>query len=248
MIDPDGGPASPPSTDRLRRAYLAFAGAFGVVLLLIAATSLLIALRQWLLPSSDDGFGGSFLGPATEGSNAAVRSLLGAAALALPGAAIVLWHRREAGRTDRPATDPVAWGRSLFLHLVAAVTLVIAGAAAVVALQSVRDAVAARCFPSFRDVGSPADPGAGYSGGTGTAPPLTTFEPPLTTFEPPISIPIDPGFAPEPECYPRTGDALRNALDAGLVAGVAGATWAWHLGRTRQPRLARTAAPPDEEA
>lgn len=226
MIDRDGDP--PSTTDRVRHASLAFGAAFGVVLLVIAATSLLIGLRQWLLPTSGDGFGGSFFGPDTEGSNAAVRSLLGAAAIALPGAAIVVWHRREASRADQDPSEALAWGRSLFLHLVAASTLVIAGAASVVALQALRDAVVPQCFPSFMGAGSAA---ASISG---SVPSDAVTPPPLTTFEPPISIPIDPGFAPPPECFPRTGDALRNALDAALVTGVAGGVWAWHVRRGRR--------------
>lgn len=233
MIDPDGGP--PPSTDRIRQVSLAFGAAFGVVLLVIAATSLLIGLRQWLLPSSGDGFGGSFFGPDTEGSDAALRSLLGAAALALPGVAILVWHRREASRADRQPSHALAWGRSMFLHLVAAATLVIAGAASVVALQALRDAVVPQCFPRFTGVGSAAASRSGsVPSDAVTPPPLTTFEPPLTTFEPPISIPIDPGFAPPPECFPGTGDALRNALDAAIVTGVAGGVWAWHVRRGRR--------------
>jgi hypothetical protein len=53
----------------------------------------------------------------------------------------------------------------------------------------------------------------------------------------PIDVPIEVGsplLAPKEECYPSTSEALRSALDAGIVAVVAGAAWLWHLRRGRR--------------
>ena len=43
------------------------------------------------------------------------------------------------------------------------------------------------------------------------------------------------------QCYPPSSEALCNALDGLIVAGVAGATWVWHLRRGR-----RFTAPPSD--
>ena len=50
-------------------------------------------------------------------------------------------------------------------------------------------------------------------------------------------IPIDvdsPLLAPKQDCFPSTSEALRSALDAGIVALVAGGAWLWHPGRGRR--------------
>jgi hypothetical protein len=211
-------------------AYRAVASAAGVVFLLIAAISLLIALRQWILPSSPEDFGGGVFGPGIEGENAPIRSLLGALAFALTGALVLWWHRRGAVPTTSAGTGGVAWSRSLFLHLVAVVSLLVAMGGATVTLTSLRDAVVRQCFPSFYEEG----PLAPAPSEVGSFPDDIVTPPPPISDVPPVEIPIDPGFAPQPECYPERGDALRGALDAGLVGGVAGATWAWTLRRGRR--------------
>ena len=229
-----------PRSDPWAAAYAAVASAIAVAFLLIAAISLLLALRKWVLPASGEGFGSGFFGAPIEGEEAALRSLLGAAAFAIPGVLVLLWHRRR--ETRLPSAEPwdrVGWSDSLFLHLVALISLVVAMGGSVAVLTSLRDAVWPQCFPSFA------------GGGTVTAPPLdappafdeTVTPPPLISIEPPISIPIDPGFAPEPDCFPETSEALRGALDAGIVAVVAGGTWAWSIRRVR----GEPAPPPSED-
>jgi hypothetical protein len=220
--------------DPFARAYYPVAAAVGLVFVLIAAISLLIGLRQLVLPSSGDDFGApGVFGPSIEGSNDALRSLLGALAFGLPGGLVLAWHVREGRRREGRAVSGITgntWSRSLYLHLVALISLAIATGAVVVLLHSLRDSVWPQCFPSFADEGVlvPSQPEAapGFD--------ETVTPPPLISIEPPISVPIDPGFAPGPSCYPESADALRSALDAGLVAVVAGGTWAWHLRRGRR--------------
>jgi hypothetical protein len=235
VIDTDDGRPPAPSTDRILQAYLAFGSTVGVVLLLIGAASALIAVRQWVLPSSAQGFG---VGPfgSVEGSEAALRSLLGAVAWAVPGALVLVWHRRRARSSMEPAAG-MTWGGALFVHLVAAVSLVVASGGAVAGLQSLRDAVVRECFPGFPG-GGPLLPGPSEAG---PIPDDTVTPPPLISPMPPIEIPIDPGFAPEPECYPERGDALRGALDAGLVLVVAAGLWWWAIRPGR-----RRVVPPDD--
>jgi hypothetical protein len=221
----------PDRSDRWATAYPAVASAIAVIFLLIAAISLLLALRKWVLPASGEGFGSGFFGSPIEGEEAALRSLLGAAAFAVPGILVLLWHRRRAaGVSNAEGWNRVGWSDSLFLHLVALISLVVAMGGSVAVLTSLRDAVWPQCYPSFAELGPV------------TAPPLdappafdeTVTPPPLISIEPPISIPIDPGFAPEPDCFPETSEALRGALDAGIVAVVAGGTWAWFIRRARR--------------
>jgi hypothetical protein len=230
----------PDRSDPWATAYPAVASAIAVIFLLIAAISLLLALRKWVLPASGEGFGSGFFGSPIEGEEAALRSLLGAGAFAVPGILVLLWHRRRDARAPSAERwDHVGWSESLFLHLVALISLVVAMGAAVAVLTSLRDSVWPQCFPAFT------------GGGIVTAPPLdappisdqTVTPPPLISIEPPISIPLDPGFAPEPDCFPETSEALRGALDAGIVAVVAGGTWAWFIGRARR----QPPPPPGEE-
>lgn len=228
----DRSPSTSP--DPFARAYYPVASAIGVVFVLIGAISLLIALRQLVLPSSDGGFGGpGFIGPSIEGSNAALRSFLGAIAFAVPGLLVLWWHAREGRRREGRADPGLTWSRSLYLHLVALISLVIATGAVVAMLHSLRDSVWPECFPSFSGDGYASAPLVSESPAFDD----TLTPPPLISVEPPITIPIDPGFPgfePEPECYPESPEALRSALDAGLVAIVSGGTWGWHLRRSRR--------------
>jgi hypothetical protein len=238
VIEPAEDRTQPSSPDPFGRAYYPVAAAIGLVFVLIGAISLLIALRQLVLPSAGEDVGApGVFGPSMVGSNAALRSFLGAFAFALPGALVLGWHVREGRRTEGRDVSGLMWSRSLYLHLVALISLVIATGAVVALLHSLRDSVWPQCFPSFFDEGTGVPPEG--------LPPVvgdTVTPPPLISVEPPITIPIDPGFAPEPNCYPESADALRSALDAGLVAVVAGGTWAWHLRRGR--RLRTEAVPP----
>ena len=230
MNEPVEDRSRPSRSDPWPTAYAAVASAVAVVFLLIAAISLLLALRKWFLPASGEGFGSGLFGAPIEGEEAAIRSLLGAAAFAVPGALVLLWHRRRDARAPGAGRwDHVGWSQSLFLHLVALISLVVAMGAVVAVLTSLRDAVWPQCYPSFAELGPVAAPPL-------EAPPVSdrsVTPPPLISIEPPISVPIDPGFVPEPECFPQTSEALRGALDAGIVAGVAGGTWAWSIRRAR---------------
>jgi hypothetical protein len=229
--------SDPTPRDPWPDAYEGVATAVGVVFVLIGAISLAIALRQLVLPASTGDLGiPSVFGPGLEGKHAALRSFLGALAFAVPGLLVVAWHRREGNRRRQTAPPPgVTWSRSLSLHLVALISLVIATGAIVAMLDSFRDSVWPQCYPSFFGGGSTTLPTPPVAGD-----PVTPLPP--ISIEPPITIP-DPSFAPEPECFPQTAEALRSALDAGLVAAVAGGTWAWHLRRGRRIDAAPPAGP-----
>jgi hypothetical protein len=225
--------SEPDRSDRWAAAYAAVASAIAVIFLLIGAISLLLAVRKWLLPASGEGFGSGFFGAPIEGEDAALRSLLGAVAFALPGVVVLLWHRRRDARdASAPPDAHLPWGESLFLHLVALISLVVAMGASVAVLTSLRDAAWPQCYPSFAEVGEPTPPV--FDG--------SVTPPPLISVEPPISIPIDPGVAAEPDCFPETSEALRGALDAGIVAAAAAGTWWWFLRRARR----RSPPPPGE--
>ena len=45
---------------------------------------------------------------------------------------------------------------------------------------------------------------------------------------------FDPEILRSEECYPSTSEALRSALDAGIVTAVAGVVWLWHIRRGRR--------------
>ena len=238
----DRSPSAP--SDPWATAYVAIASAVAVIFLLIAAISLLLALRKWILPASGEGFGSGFFGAPIEGEEAALRSLLGAVAFAVPGFLVLLWHRRrDAGAPSAERWNRAGWNESLFLHLVALISLVVAMGATVATLTSLRDAVWPQCYPSFAELGPV------------TAPPIesqpsfddSVTPPPLISIEPPISVPldpgIDPGFEPEPDCFPERSEALRGALDASIVAGSAGGTWVWFIRRGRRIDAAPLAGP-----
>ena len=102
----------------------------------------------------------------------------------------------------------------LYLHLVAAISLLIALGGVVAMLHSLRDSVLPLCFESpsfFEGEGSP-------------VPPIVD-----------VPVELDPTLLQvQEECYPSTAEALRSSLDAGIVAVVAGAAWSWHLRRGRR--------------
>jgi hypothetical protein len=79
----------------------------------------------------------------------AVREILRSLSFALPGAAVLWWHLREARR--RESTDRVAtfWGKSLYYHLVALVALGFALGGAVLVLTETVDATLPTCFEPF---------------------------------------------------------------------------------------------------
>jgi len=163
-----------------------------------------------------------FGGPADR--NDAPRSLLGALAFAIPGALVLAWHLRE-GRRREGGVFRAPWGGVLYFHLVAFIAVLVTMGGAVALLHSLRDAAVPLCFEEPRFDGPVVDVPSLAPGAEGLSP------------IPPIELPedVDSGslFSSE-ECYPSRGEALRSALDAGIVAVVAGLTWLWHLRRGRR--------------
>ena len=119
-----------------------------------------------------------------------------------------------------------SWGGVLYFHLVALIALLIALGGTVATLHSLRDSVMPLCY-ELRDIGVP--PVEGPVSGIefeGEGSPIVI---------PDVPIDVDsPLLAQQEECYPSTSEALRSALDAGIVALVAGAAWLWHLRRGRR--------------
>ena len=114
-----------------------------------------------------------------------------------------------------------SWGGVLYFHLVALISIAIALGGVVAVLHGLRDAVVPFCYES-----------RGYSEGPLAADPTVDEVSPI----PPIELPadFDPELLRSEECYPSTSEALRSALDGGIVASVAGTAWAWHLRRGRR--------------
>jgi hypothetical protein len=217
VSEPNGGEPSPPFTGRaafaISQIYYYVAAAIGLGFLVGGAIAALIALRQWILPGSGDPFGQD-----PDSAREAARSFLGALAFAAPGALVFVWHIREARRLERVYVPGTFWGWSLYFHLVALIALPIALGGLVAGLHSLRDAALPYCSQA-------PDP------------------------YPPVATPVpgtSPGYVEIPEeavdafdelrrdCYPPSGEALRSALDSGLVALVAGGVWLWHLRRGRR--------------
>lgn len=221
--DPD--PQSPPFSGRaaavISQAYYYVAAAVGLAFLLGGGIAALIALRKWVLPLSETA--GSFGG--LSGSNDTARSFLGALAFALPGALVLAWHLREARRREGSRVSRASWGGVLYFHLVALIALLITLGGAVATLHSLRDSVMPLCY-ELRDVGPVVPPVEGPVTGSGLEGEVS-----------PIDVPIEvdsPLLADREECYPSTSEALRSALDGGIVFSVAGGTWLWHLRRGRR--------------
>lgn len=204
----------------IAQAYYSVVAAIGLIFVLGGTIVAFVAIRKWILPPSGDS--SEFFGPPTD-SNDAVRSLLGALAFAAPGALVLVWHLREARRQAGRRVSSAWWGDTLYL--VAGIALLIALGGTVAMLHSLRDSVLPLCYesPGFEGpvVGPGIDPGIGED--------LEGEVSPI----PPIELPAD--FDPEalrsPDCYPPASEALRGALDAGIVTSVAGAVWFWHLRR-----------------
>jgi hypothetical protein len=218
VSDPDGGEPSPPFTGRaafaISQIYYYVAAAIGVGFLVGGAIAALIALRHWILPGSDEGFG-----PVTDPTREAARSFLGALAFAVPGALVFRWHLREARRREAAFAPRAFWGRSLYFHLVAVIALPIALGGVAATLHSLRDAALPSCHATPEPFPPVASPVPGISPGI-------------------IEIPEEGAAEALAElrrdCYPPAGQALRSALDAGLVAAVGGGTGWWHLRRARR--------------
>jgi hypothetical protein len=193
----------------ITQTYYYIAAVVGVGLLLGGGIAALIAFRQWILPSE-------VVGPSGSGSREAVRSLLGALAFAIPGGLVLAWHLGEARRRERSSMPGSFWGSALYFHLVALISLFIAVGGVITLLHSVVDAALPQCFGVPRPYEGPLYPGE--------VSPIPGLSPG------PDAVLIEA----EEECYPQPSDALRSALDATIVASVAGGVWLWHLRRGRR--------------
>jgi hypothetical protein len=219
VTDPQPAPPAPAGSGRaafvISQTYYYVVAVVGVGLLLGGGIAALIALRQWVLPS--EGFGSD-----VETSRNAVRSFLGGLAFAITGAAILVTHLREARRREGGVTPGAHWGSSLYFHLVAFVSLMIAVGGVIGLFHSLIDAALPECYA----ISGPLSDGYVIPA-EGT--PIAEISP-----APPVRIDV------QEECYPESSDALRSALDAAIVSAVAGGVWLWHLTRGRRV----TALPP----
>jgi hypothetical protein len=200
----------------ISQTYYYVAAVVGVGLLLGGVIATLIGLREWIFPATPEAGGSPFI---EGGSDDAVRAILGGLAFAIPGGLVFWWHLREARRREPAAVPGVFWGSALYFHLVAFVALAIALGGTISTLHSLIDAAIPRCFDSPEVVLDPTTLPGVSPGIEGGGEPLT--------------------LQPIRECYPPVSVSLRSAVDGLIVAGVAGATWAWHLRRGR-----RLTAPP----
>jgi hypothetical protein len=223
VTDTEPDPQAPPFSGRavvvISQAYYYVAAAVGLAFLLGGGIAALIALRKWVLPLSEAS--SSFGGPSD--SNDTARSFLGALAFAIPGALVLAWHLREARRREGSRVSQSSWGGVLYFHLVALIALLITLGGGVATLHAVRDSVMPLCYEIPGPVVPPVEGPVTGSGLEGEVSPID------------VPIEVDsPLLAQKEECYPSTSEALRSALDAGIVAVVAGAVWLWHLRRGRR--------------
>jgi hypothetical protein len=220
--DPAPGDRSAPSTGRaafaISQAYDYVVAAIGLAFLLGGTIAALIGARKWVLPAPEAAGSFGLSGPTDR--NDAIRSLLGALAFAIPGAALFVWHFREGRRRDRRAGHG-AWGGVLYFHLVSFIAVLIALGGVVALLHSLRDAVVPFCYAI------PGPEGAVVE--IPSVSPAPGDPSPIPPIEGPISVPLR-----SEECFPSSAEAVRSAIDAGIVAAVAGAAWVWHLGRGRR--------------
>ena len=195
----------------ISQSYYYVTAVVGVALLLGGVIAALLGLRKWIFPATPDLPDSPFL----EGDEA-IRSILGGLAFAIPGALAFWWHLREARRREPMAVAGVFWGSALYFHLVAFIALMIALGGAIETLHALVDVAIPLCYEAPR--GLVVDPNA-----------LPSLAPEVG----PISSDAVLVQAIR-ECYPPSSVALRNMVDGLIVAGVAGATWAWHLRRGRR--------------
>jgi hypothetical protein len=106
---------------------------------------------------------------------------------------------------------------------VALVSVVIALGGVVATLHALRDSVVPLCYETS----------SGFFEGPRIDDPALEGE---VSPYPPIDLPagFDPELLRSEECSPSTPEALRSALDGGIVGAVAGGAWVWHLRRGRR--------------
>ena len=211
--EPRRDPVGPSRGAAIAQAYYYVVAAIGLIFVLGGTIAALIALRKWILPVSGDP---SELFGSPPDSNDAIRSLLGALAFAIPGALVLVWHLREARRQAGRRASSRSWGETLYLYLVAAISLLIALGGAVAMLHALRDAVVPFC----------------YDNSSFSVPPVVGSGDSVAEIDLPEDF--DPEILRSEECYPSTSEALRSALDAGIVTAVAGVVWLWHIRRGRR--------------
>jgi hypothetical protein len=220
VSDPDGGARAtpPPFTGRaafaISQVYFYVAAAIGLGFFVGGGIAALIGLRQLVFGASPgDLVDGSYVGIGSSASRDAVRSILGGVAFAVPGAAVFLWHLREARRGESRPITRTFWGAALYFHLVALIALPVAMGGLVAGLHSLRDAALPYCY----SVPAP-------------YPPIAT---PIPGISPGVEIEIPEEALEElrRNCYPLSGEALRSAFDAAIVTIVGGGVWWWHLRR-----------------
>ncbi|MGH2681723.1 MAG: DUF5671 domain-containing protein [Actinomycetota bacterium] len=127
----------------ISQLYYYVVAAVSVAFVLGGVIGVLFGIRSLVLPSE------------FEGARDAFRTMLHGLAFALPGAALLWWHLREARRKEGPAAPPSFWGRSLYFHLVAFVALWFAVGGVITALHAAVDLAVPRCS----EVAIPAQPG-----------------------------------------------------------------------------------------
>jgi MFS family permease len=118
----------------LSQLYYYIGAVAGVALLIGGLISALIGLRMIAFPRE------------FEGTRDGLRAFLHGLGVALPGAITLLWHLPQARRREGKPYPEAFWGRSLYFHLVALVSLGFLLGGAVVALNSLIDAVMPQCF------------------------------------------------------------------------------------------------------
>lgn len=206
----------------ISQTYYYVVAAVGLIFLLGGLIAALIALRKWVFPISDVGSSGFYGGPLDR--NDAARAFLGALAFAIPGALVLTWHLREARRREGRRPSRESWGRVLYFHLVALISLLIALGGLVATLHAVRDWALPNCFDTG-GILAPAESPVSGSGYAGEGSPVA---------DPQYPVDLNPGVLKQQECYPPSSEALRSVLDGVIVASVAGGAWVWHLRRGRR--------------
>ena len=134
----------------ISQIYYVVVAVVGVGFLLGGAISALIGVRRLALPGEFDT------------SREAVRSILTGLAFALPGLALAAWHLREARRREARVVPGVLWGSSLYLHLVALLSIFTVLGGTIATLGALVDLVRPTCL---NDLAIPPSYGGFVQGG-----------------------------------------------------------------------------------